>query len=116
MLNIACIPIIPVIPIATNDPNISGAFIAITIPLHIKIANNKITKITPTRPVSSAHVDNMKSLCGSAMYIYFCTPFPNPTPNKPPEPIAYNDCIICQPLFCGSCQGSKNHCSHRRKR
>ena len=33
---------------------------------------------------------------------------PSPTPNNPPEPIAYNPCIICHPVSSGSAHGSAN--------
>ena len=42
------------------------------------------------------------------MYKYFCLLSPSPTPNSPPEPIAYKLCIICQPESCASAQGFKN--------
>ena len=60
-----------VIPVAIKLPNISGAFIAINIPLQINIANNINTTIQPTNPSSSAITENMKSLCGSGKYKYF---------------------------------------------
>ena len=61
-----------VIPIAIKLPNISGAFIAITIPRHMNTANSKITIVHPTKPNSSDKTANIKSLCGSDMYRYFC--------------------------------------------
>ena len=42
------------------------------------------------------------------MYKYFCLLCPNPTPNSPPEPIAYNPCITCHPPSVASDHGSKN--------
>ena len=42
------------------------------------------------------------------MYKYFCLLFPSPTPNNPPEPIAYKPCMICQPVPNGSFHGSIN--------
>lgn len=42
------------------------------------------------------------------MYKYFCLLSPNPTPNNPPEPIAYKLCITCQPVSVASFHGSKN--------
>lgn len=84
-----CIATNDVIPTAIKLPNISGAFIAIKIPLQIKIANNTNTTAQPTKPNSSANIENIKSLCGSGKYKYFCLLSPNPTPNSPPEPIAY---------------------------
>lgn len=48
-------------PVATKLPNISGAFIAIKIPLQIKIANKIITNAQPTNPSSSAKTENIKS-------------------------------------------------------
>ena len=56
MLNTACIPIITVIPIASNEPNKSGAFIEIITPLQMKIANNTIISKTPNSPISSAQI------------------------------------------------------------
>ena len=67
----------------------SGAFIAINMPLHTNIANNATTIMQPTNPSSSANTENIKSLCGSGKYKYFCFPSPSPVPNNPPEPIAY---------------------------
>ena len=69
---ITCIPTIAVIPTATKLPNISGAFIAINIPLQIKIANKTITKAHPINPNSSAKTEKIKSFCGSGKYRYFC--------------------------------------------
>ena len=60
---ITCIPINVVIPVANRLPNISGDFIAIKIPLHINIANNKITITHPTNPNSSAIIENIKDIC-----------------------------------------------------
>ena len=90
ILIIACKATIEVIPIATKLLNESGALIAITAPLHIKIENNIIIAIHPTNPNSSAIIAKIKSFCGSGIYKYFCVLFPSPTPNNPPEPIAYN--------------------------
>ena len=67
----------------------SGAFIAINTPLHINTANSINTTAHPTNPSSSANIEKIKSLCGSGIYKYFCLLSPKPTPNKPPEPIAY---------------------------
>ena len=72
-------------PIATRLPNISGALIAISIPLQINIANNINTTAHPMNPNSSANIENMKSLCGSGMYKNFCLLSPNPAPNSPPR-------------------------------
>lgn len=69
---IACIPIMVVIPIAKRLPNMSGAFIAITIPLQIKIAKSNITTTQPINPNSSANTEKIKSLCGNGKYKYFC--------------------------------------------
>ena len=85
----ACNPISDVIPTATKLPNISGAFIAISSPLHIKTAKRIITTAQPINPNSSANTEKMKSLCGSGMYKYFCLLSPNPTPKIPPDPMAY---------------------------
>ena len=67
----------------------SGDFIAINIPLQIKIANSTITTAHPIKPISSDNTEKIKSLCGSGMYKYFCLLSPNPKPNNPPDPIAY---------------------------
>ena len=69
---ITCKPTIAVIPAATRLPNISGAFIAIRIPLQINIANKTITNVHPKNPNSSAKTENIKSFCGSGRYKYFC--------------------------------------------
>ena len=86
----------------------SGAFIAIKIPLQIKIANKQIIMTQPIKPSSSATIEKIKSFCGSEIYKYFCLLSPNPAPNNPPEPIAYKLCITCHPAPCGSAHGSKN--------
>ena len=72
ILIIAWSPINDVIPAASKLPNISGAFIAIIIPLQINTANKKITARHPINPNSSAKTANIKSLWGSDMYKYFC--------------------------------------------
>ncbi len=38
------------------------------------------------------------------IFVYY---FRSPTPNSPPEPIAYKLCIICHPVFCASAHGFK---------
>lgn len=74
-----------VIPIAIKLPNISGARIAINIPLQIKIANSIKTATHPINPNSSPKMEKIKSLCGSGMYKNFCLLSPNPAPNSPPR-------------------------------
>lgn len=70
-------------------------------------AKRRITNTQPKKPNSSANIANMKSFCGSETYKYFCLLSPKPTPNSPPEPIAYKPCIVCHPVPVGSCHGSK---------
>lgn len=79
-----CIPTNAVIPIATKLPNMSGALMAIKIPLHMKIANRINTAAHPIKPSSSPKMEKIKSLCGSGMYKNFCLLSPNPAPNNPP--------------------------------
>lgn len=74
-----------VIPIASRLPNISGALIAIRIPLQIKIANRIRTAAHPMKPNSSPKIEKIKSLCGSGMYKNFCLLSPSPAPNSPPR-------------------------------
>ncbi len=74
-----------VIPIANKLPNISGARIAIKIPLHIKIANKIKTAAHPINPNSSPKMEKIKSLCGSGIYKNFCLLSPSPAPNSPPR-------------------------------
>lgn len=67
MLQLLCLILLEnqlsrVIPIASKLPNLSGAFIAIIIPLHIKIANSIITIVQPIKPNSSAKTEKIKSL------------------------------------------------------
>lgn len=62
----------------------SGALIAIKIPLHIKIANNINTATLPMNPNSSPKIEKIKSLCGSGIYKNFCLLSPSPAPNSPP--------------------------------
>ena len=94
ILIIAWTAICVVIPTAISEPNISVVLIAIKIPLHMKIINSATTIIQPTNPSSSANIENMKSLCGSGIYKYFCLLFPSPNPNIPPDPIAYKLCTV----------------------
>ena len=89
IFNITCTIIIVIIPIPINEPDFSLAYTDIYIPLITKIPNNNITAKHPTNPNSSAIIANIKSLCASGIYKYFCLLFPNPTPNNPPDPIAY---------------------------
>ena len=69
---ITCIPIKVVIPTANKLPKLSGARIAVSIPLQIKTANNAIIAKHPIKPSSSATIENIKSFCGSDMYKNFC--------------------------------------------
>ena len=62
----------------------SGALIAIRIPLHMNIANKINTATLPIKPNSSPNIEKIKSLCGSGMYRNFCLLSPNPAPNSPP--------------------------------
>ena len=80
---IACNPIKDVIPIATKLPNISGALIAIKIPLQMKTANRAITMTQPTNPNSSANTAKIKSVCGSDMYKNFCLLSPESYSKQP---------------------------------
>ena len=86
---ITCIATKAVIPVASKLPNMSGAFIAIKIPLQINIANNINTTEQKINTNTSHNIEKIKSLCGSGIYKYFCLLSPNPAPNKPPDPIAY---------------------------
>ena len=104
---ITCIATKAVIPTAIKLPNISGAFIAIRTPLHIKIANRINTIAQPINPTSSPNIEKIKSLCGSGIYKYFCLLSPKPAPNKPPEPMAYKLWITCHPSPVASFHGSK---------
>ena len=54
-------------PIAISLPKRSGAFADIWSPLPINKINNDIINITPTNPISSANIANMKSFCGSGI-------------------------------------------------
>ena len=85
MFIIICSPISAVIPMASRLPNESGALVAITIPLQIKIPNKIIIALHPMNPNSSAITEKIKSFCGSAMYKYFCLLSPKPAPNIPPR-------------------------------
>jgi len=73
-----------VIPIATRLPNMSGALMAIRMPLHMNMANKTNTATLPMNPNSSPNMEKIKSLCGSGMYKNFCLLSPNPAPNSPP--------------------------------
>ena len=81
-------------PVATNLLNLSFTFAAIAYPLTAKITNNAITAIAPTKPNSSTIIANIKSLCASGIYKYFCLLFPKPTPRIPPDASAYKLCTV----------------------
>lgn len=70
---------------ANKLPNISGALMAIKIPLHIKMANKIKTAVHPIKPNSSPKIEKIKSLCGSGIYKNFCLLSPSPAPNNPPR-------------------------------
>ena len=63
----------------------SGDFMAIKTPLHIKIANKIKTAAHPIKPSSSPKIEKIKSLCGSGIYKNFCLLSPSPAPNNPPR-------------------------------
>ena len=94
MFNTACKPTCAVKPTANILPNLSGALIAITNPLQTSNTNNNITKVAPINPNSSHTTEKTKSLCGSGKNKNFCLDPPIPSPKKPPDPIAYKDCIV----------------------
>ena len=48
-----------------------------------KMYSNNITE-PPTYPNSSTIIGNIKSVCASGRYKYFCVDLPNPTPNRLP--------------------------------
>ena len=52
-------------PEANSVPKRSGAFNAIIKPRNAKIANMTITIVTPIKPLSSAMIERIKSVCGS---------------------------------------------------
>lgn len=83
-----------VIPTANKLPNISGALMAIKIPLHIKIANRIKTATHPINPNSSPKIEKIKSLCGSGMYRNFCLLSPNPAPNSPPGTVWHINFVL----------------------
>ena len=85
----ACNIIKLVIPVATNLLNLSFTLATIKYPLIANAINSPITTIAPTNPSSSVIIAKIKSLCASGIYKYFCLLFPNPTPNNPPDEIAY---------------------------
>ena len=62
-----CTPINEDTPIAISLPKRSGAFAEICNPLPIKNINSDIITITPTNPISSANIANIKSFCGSGI-------------------------------------------------
>ena len=66
-----CVPKKTVIAPAKSFPNISGAFIAILIPLQTIKVKIKIMKREPRSPVSSAIIAKIESVVLSGMYAYF---------------------------------------------
>ena len=63
----------------------------------------------PINPNSSEYSVNIKSVCFSGKNSkYPWVPFRKPFPDKPPDPTAILDWIICYPAPSGSLSGSKN--------
>ncbi len=77
-------------------PNLSFACRAICTPRHTRRAKSIIITSAPISPSSSQTMAKIKSFWGLGRYIYFCLDCPSPTPNRPPEPMAYKDCLVCQ--------------------
>ena len=69
---------------------------AISTPRHTKSPNRRIINAAPTKPSSSHTIEKIKSFCGSDTYRYFCLELPSPVPNRPPEPMAYRELLVCQ--------------------
>lgn len=59
---------------------------AILINATIKTAYTNKTNTEPTKPISSAIIEKMKSLSQNGKNKYFCLELKSPTPNQPPEP------------------------------
>lgn len=96
------------IPTASKKPNLSGAFLATFI-----IAKNSKTKIiiktkAPTKPVSSAIIEKIKSDSANGKNKNFCLELKIPDPNIPPREIPKSDWTSWNPSFCLEANGSTN--------
>ena len=87
-LTIKCNKIVTKVPYAMSDPVKSRAPLAIFKHLNNMNAYSKIMPAPATLPNSSTIIGNIKSVCASGKYKYFCVLLPSPTPNKPPLLIA----------------------------
>ena len=58
----------------------------------------------PSRPISSATAEKMKSLLTTGMSVGM--PLPMPAPARPPSAMEKSDCTICRPEPDGSAKGS----------
>ena len=90
----ACTAMPMEIPAAISFPNVSGAYFAMCRPLHSRKTKRDISIMAPRNPVSSEKMAKIESPMGSGKKLYFCTPFPNPSPKNPPDPIAISDWLI----------------------
>lgn len=87
----ASIPIQSVTPAASNFPNVSGAFTDISYPRQIKTKYRRMMKVPPNKPVSSKITVKILSVQATGNPVSFTTPFPKPTPVKPPLRMASVD-------------------------
>ena len=88
-----CTAIIAVIPVAKYTPSLSNASCAIRIPMYTISKYITISIMQPTSPNSSPIIEKIKSLSLNGKNMYFCLLLNSPTPNSPPAPSEYSDCI-----------------------
>lgn len=95
-------------PAEIKHPNLSVAFLEIFIIHKNNKTNNKTTNIEPTKPVSSAIIENIKSDSENGKNKYFCLELNIPTPNKPPREIPKSDWTSWKPSPLLDANGSTN--------
>ena len=97
MLIAACTTIHAVMAVAPRRENMSGTRRAILSPAKARPPYRTVTHSVPMSPNSSPMMAKMKSVVDSGTHPHFPPLEPRPTPNQPPEPIAYlpwMDCML----------------------
>lgn len=95
-------------PITKYEPKSSWAVFATCIHFEISITYIITIQLQIINPNSSPITEYIKSVVLGYKYPKcVCVPCKNPSPKRPPAPIAILDCIILYPLPLGSLFGSK---------
>ena len=95
------------IPAESKHPNLSLAFFATLIMQTNKSTKTTIKTLAPTKPVSSAIIEKIKSDSANGKNKYFCLELNKPEPNAPPSEIANKDCTNWKPSFWLDAKGSE---------